>query len=84
MATASVVGVIGYLINPFLLNIARLTPFRIGIILRIKQIWDAVNDQMMGSISDRTKYRSRHNVPAIYDRAIDPLHPQLHCDDTKR
>lgn len=57
MATASVVGVIGYLINPFLLNVAGLTPAMVGIILLIKQIWDAINDPFMGTISDRTQHR---------------------------
>ncbi|MEM9776742.1 MAG: MFS transporter, partial [Chloroflexota bacterium] len=57
MATASVSGVIGFLINPFLLNVAGLTAPMVGIILLIKQIWDAINDPFMGSLSDRTESR---------------------------
>lgn len=48
MATASVVGVVGYLLNPFLLNVAGLAAWMVAAILLIKQIWDAINDPLMG------------------------------------
>lgn len=55
MTTAA--GVIGYLLNPFLLNVAGLTPFLVSLLFIIKFAWDAINDPLMGQLSDRTKSR---------------------------
>ena len=57
MSTACVVGVIGYLLTLFLLNVAGLTPFIVSYIFILKFIWDAINDPLMGQLSDRTKSR---------------------------
>jgi GPH family glycoside/pentoside/hexuronide:cation symporter len=57
MAAASVNGAIGFLFTPFLLNVAGISPFLLGWIFLIKQPWDAINDPLMGQLSDRTESR---------------------------
>lgn len=41
----------------FLVNVAGLNPALAGSILLLGNIWDAVNDPMVGVVSDRTQHR---------------------------
>jgi glycoside/pentoside/hexuronide:cation symporter, GPH family len=50
-------GVNGFYLNAFLLTVAGLSPISVGIIFFIAQFWDAVNDPLIGTLSDRTRSR---------------------------
>jgi glycoside/pentoside/hexuronide:cation symporter, GPH family len=50
-------GVNGFYLNAFLLDVAGLRPSAVAIIFFIAQIWDALNDPLIGSLSDRTRSR---------------------------
>lgn len=47
----------GFFLLNFLINIAGLSPGRAGAILLIGKIWDAVNDPLVGTLTDRTRTR---------------------------
>ncbi|MFV0337652.1 MAG: MFS transporter [Chthoniobacterales bacterium] len=49
----------------FLTNVAGLPPALAGSILFIAKIWDAINDPLIGSFSDRTKTRMGRRLPWI-------------------
>jgi glycoside/pentoside/hexuronide:cation symporter, GPH family len=50
-------GVNGFYLNAFLLDVAGLRPGVVAVIFFIAQIWDALNDPLIGSLSDRTRSR---------------------------
>eukprot|EP00002_Diphylleia_rotans_P028701 TRINITY_DN5796_c0_g2_i1.p1 TRINITY_DN5796_c0_g2~~TRINITY_DN5796_c0_g2_i1.p1 ORF type:complete len:643 (+),score=138.44 TRINITY_DN5796_c0_g2_i1:242-1930(+) len=43
--------------SPFLLEVAELSPYYVGAILLVSKFWDAVNDPMIGHLSDHTQSR---------------------------
>ena len=47
----------GFFLNAFLIEVAGLRPVTAGIIFLIARIWDAVNDPIIGTLSDRTNTR---------------------------
>lgn len=47
----------GFFLLNFLINIAGLTPIAAGSVLLIGKIWDAVNDPIVGTLTDRTRTR---------------------------
>lgn len=47
----------GFFLLNFLINIAGLSPGRAGLVLLIGKIWDAVNDPIVGTLTDRTRTR---------------------------
>ncbi len=47
----------GFFLLNFLINIAGLSPGRAGAVLLIGKIWDAVNDPIVGTLTDRTRTR---------------------------
>lgn len=47
----------GFFLLNFLINIAGIPPIRAGAILLIGRIWDAVNDPIVGTLTDRTRTR---------------------------
>ncbi len=47
----------GFFLLNFLINIAGLPPARAGLILLIGRLWDAVNDPLVGTLTDRTRTR---------------------------
>lgn len=49
----------------FLTNVAGLDPLRAGTVLLIGKIWDAVNDPVVGILSDRTRTRWGRRYPWI-------------------
>jgi GPH family glycoside/pentoside/hexuronide:cation symporter len=50
-------GVYGFFMLAFLLDVAGLRPSSAGLIFAIAQIWDAITDPMVGTLSDRTRTR---------------------------
>lgn len=47
----------GFFLLNFLINIAGLSPLSAGSVLLIGKIWDAVNDPIVGTLTDRTRTR---------------------------
>ncbi|MDJ0756971.1 MAG: glycoside-pentoside-hexuronide (GPH):cation symporter [Ardenticatenaceae bacterium] len=47
----------GFFLLNFLINIAGLPPGRAGLVLLVSKIWDAVNDPLVGTLTDRTRTR---------------------------
>lgn len=45
----------GFFLLNFLINIAGLSPGRAGLVLLVGKIWDAVNDPVVGTLTDRTR-----------------------------
>ncbi len=54
---ALVAGINGFFLNVFLLEVAGLRPAAVGTIFLLVKIWDAVNDPLIGRLSDNTKSR---------------------------
>lgn len=57
LGAAIAAGVNGFYLNAFLLDVAGLRPAAVGLIFFIAQFWDAINDPLIGSLSDRTRSR---------------------------
>ena len=57
IGAAIAAGVNGFYLNAFLLDVAGLRPSAVAVIFFIAQIWDALNDPLIGSLSDRTRSR---------------------------
>ncbi|NDJ54040.1 MAG: MFS transporter [Chloroflexi bacterium] len=60
----------GFFLNFFLLDIAGLRPAAAGTIFLIVKIWDAVNDPLIGSLSDRTFTRWGRRRPWMLFGAV--------------
>ena len=70
LGPAIVAAINGFFLNTFLLDVAGLRPAMAGTILLIAKIWDAVNDPILGSISDRTKSRWGRRRPWLLFAAL--------------
>jgi glycoside/pentoside/hexuronide:cation symporter, GPH family len=70
VAPAIVSGVNGFLLNAFLLDVVGLHPALVGTIFLITKIWDAVNDPIIGALTDRTKSRWGRRRPWLLFAAL--------------
>jgi len=70
LGPAIVAGVRGFFFYYFLVNVALLPPNMAGLALGIIGVWDAVNDPIVGSLSDRTRSRWGRRRPWLLFGAI--------------
>ncbi|NJO52895.1 MAG: MFS transporter, partial [Leptolyngbyaceae cyanobacterium RM2_2_4] len=54
----------------FLTNVAGLNPALAGQVLLIGKVWDAINDPVVGMLSDRTRSRWGRRYPWIFLSAV--------------
>ena len=47
----------GFFLLNFLINVAGLGPARAGLVLLVSKFWDAINDPLVGTLTDRTNTR---------------------------
>jgi GPH family glycoside/pentoside/hexuronide:cation symporter len=67
-AIAAMIG-ISYL-SPFLTDVAGLSPYLAGLTQLVGKVWDAVNDPMVGVLSDRTQSKQGRRYPWMIWGAI--------------
>lgn len=67
-AIAAMIGV-SYL-SPFLTDVAGLSPYLAGLTQLVGKVWDAVNDPMVGVLSDRTQSKQGRRYPWMIWGAI--------------
>ena len=70
LGPAIVAAINGFFLNAFLLDVAGLRPGAAGTIFLIAKIWDAVNDPIIGTLTDRTKSRWGRRRPWLLFAAI--------------
>jgi GPH family glycoside/pentoside/hexuronide:cation symporter len=70
LGPAIVAAINGFFLNAFLLDVAGLRPAVAGAIFLIVKIWDAVNDPIMGTLTDRTRTRWGRRRPWLLFAAI--------------
>ncbi|APD48034.1 MFS transporter [Synechococcus sp. CS-602] len=61
--TGMAAALIGFYLFVFYTQIAGLPPWLAGLVLMVGRLWDAINDQLMGWLSDRTRSRLGPRVP---------------------
>ncbi len=69
-APAIVSGINGFLLNAFLLDVVGLHPALVGTIFLVTKIWDAVNDPIVGALTDRTKSHWGRRRPWLLFAAV--------------
>ena len=70
LGPAMTANLLVFLLLPFFTNVAGLRPELAGLILMIGKIWDAVNDPIVGFLSDRTRSRWGRRHPWMIFGAI--------------
>lgn len=70
LGPAIVTGVNGFLLNAFLLDVVGLRPAMVGTIFLIAKIWDAINDPIIGALTDRTRTRWGRRRPWLLFSAL--------------
>ncbi len=63
-------NLLGFFLLPFLTNVAGLGPGLAGSILFVGKVWDAINDPIVGVLTDRTRSRWGRRRPWILFGAI--------------
>lgn len=61
---------LAFFLLSFLIYVAGMDPFIAGLVLAVGKIWDAVNDPLVGMLSDRTKTRWGRRYPWMFLTAI--------------
>ena len=69
-ATAICGTVLGFFLNDFLLNVAKLPAISSGIVLGGGRAWDAVTDPLCGFLTDRTRSRWGRRRPWLLFSAV--------------
>jgi len=69
-APAIVSGINGFLLNALLLDVVGLHPALVGTIFLVTKIWDAVNDPIVGALTDRTKSHWGRRRPWLLFAAV--------------
>lgn len=70
LGPAIVTFIKGFYLFPFLINVALLSPSAAGLVLLIVTLWDAVNDPIIGTLTDRTRSRWGRRRPWLLFGAI--------------
>ena len=70
LGPAIVAAINGFFLNAFLLDVAGLRPVYAGTIFLLIKIWDAVNDPIVGALTDRTSSRWGRRRPWLLFGAI--------------
>jgi GPH family glycoside/pentoside/hexuronide:cation symporter len=70
LGPAIVSSINGFFLNAFLLDVAGLRPAMAGTIFLLVKIWDAVNDPLIGTLTDRTHTRWGRRRPWLLFAAI--------------
>jgi GPH family glycoside/pentoside/hexuronide:cation symporter len=70
LSAAIVAAINGFFLNAFLLDVAGLRPAAAGLIFLLVKIWDAVNDPLIGMLTDRTRTRWGRRRPWLLFAAI--------------
>lgn len=70
LGPAIVTAINGFFLNAFLLEVAGVTPRNAAAIFLIVKIWDAINDPVIGTLTDRTNTRWGRRRPWLLFGAV--------------
>lgn len=70
LGPAIVAGITGFFLNAFLIEVAGLRPATAAVIFLIVKAWDAINDPIVGALTDRTNTRWGRRRPWLLFGAI--------------
>ena len=68
--TGMAASLIGFYLFVFYTAAAGLPPWMAGLVLMIARLWDAINDPIVGWLSDRTRTRWGPRLPWIFASAL--------------